>query len=982
MAPGTNGSIYTCEGPNFFSTLDYIVIPIAFKSKVVSAAVLNDDSLNTSDHSPVSISLKMDGEKISQPSIEIPGRVRWDKLSQADVQSRYANPLIPKLEGCLARLQMPFITEKRIDEIFDEVTFHLRDASKNLPKTKFRKHLKPFWDNEMDALKEEKIRTYRIWVSKGRPRDPDDVFYINYKRTKKLFMKRLSTLSKDYENAEILNAVRMAEIDRNCFWRLIKKARKSNSPPSIGIKNKDDKVVHEIDEVLNVWKEHFEKLGTPKASESYDNEHLTIVSERVKRYLREKEGDNLFLQHPFLSAELDEAIKSLNMNKAPGFDDITSEHVKYAGIPLRKVLLSLYNSMIELEYIPVCCGTGVQVPLYKGKDTCILDPNNYRGITLLSVFNKIYEILIWKRLHLWWEEHNIVSDLQYACKKGLSCTHAAFILKETVATSLEAGDKCYVAFYDVAKAFDTVWIDGLFIQLWDAGIQGKLWRMLYLCYCNFRCCVRVGGHVSAWYKLKCGIHQGGYMSLIKYTAFINSLLNTLILSNACCKIYRTPSAPVGYADDIAACCRRQYDINRVMRAVEAHGRTWRYDFNAKKSGVLVFGEGKLEHKRNKPNRNFILGNERVLEKESYDHLGVKACIFDDDVTGMEERIAKGRRTLNAASGLGIRNNGLSIYACCVIFWCIVVPIATFGAELWILDDKGIQLLEAFQVFVGRRIQRLFSKSPKVSAYFSLGWVRIERFIEIKKLLFVHTIMSRDDDDVTRSIFIQRAKKYFENIEMCSLNMHRSPVYDMLNTATTFGILDDIENMVYRGLIWSKAHWRDKLWKRAWQLEDVYWCIKARCHKSLELLSEVCIDTRYVVWWQIADKFPHLMRDCEALVKILCHASLLRVDDVRLKSLPMAAKFCTMCEYGSIDNARHMVMQCHALQILRNDMFNEIEAILVRHNFRVNQLDENVFLNLMGKPAANIPVDVMCDIWLCSVRHIANMYRTKQRQGIG
>ena len=74
---------------------------------------------------------------------------------------------------------------------------------------------------------------------------------------------------------------------------------------------------------------------------------------------------------------------------------------------------------------------------------------------------------------MWWEENNVISDLQFACKKGFSCTHAAFLLKETVATSLEASDKCYVAFYDVAKALDTVWIDGLFIQLWDATYRVK-----------------------------------------------------------------------------------------------------------------------------------------------------------------------------------------------------------------------------------------------------------------------------------------------------------------------------------------------------------------------------------------------------------------------------------------------------------------------------------------------------------------------------
>ena len=111
-----------------------------------------------------------------------------------------------------------------------------------------------------------------------------------------------------------------------------------------------------------------------------------------------------------------------------------------------------------------------------------------------------------------------------------------------------------MAFYDVAKAFDTVWIDGLFVQLWDMGI----------------CCARVQGHVSDWYHLKCGIHQGGYMSLIKYTAFINSLITKIKDSYVCCRIYRTPITPVGYADDLAACCRSEDNLNRVMHLVGDH----------------------------------------------------------------------------------------------------------------------------------------------------------------------------------------------------------------------------------------------------------------------------------------------------------------------------------------------------------------------------------------------------------------------------
>ena len=74
-----------------------------------------------------------------------------------------------------------------------------------------------------------------------------------------------------------------------------------------------------------------------------------------------------------------------------------------------------------------------------------------------------------------------------------------------------------------------------------------------------------------------------------------------------------------------------------------------------------------------------------------------------------------------------------------------------------------------------------TESPKASSYFSLGCVRLERYVEIKKLLFIHSVLSRGDDDTTKMVFVQRAKKYFDNTELCSVNPHRSTVYDLLNS---------------------------------------------------------------------------------------------------------------------------------------------------------------------------------------------------------
>ena len=159
-------------------------------------------------------------------------------------------------------------------------------------------------------------------------------------------------------------------------------------------------------------------------------------------------------------------------------------------------------------------------------------------ITLLSTFNKVFGILVWNRMKRWWMDEGVSSELQGACKTGLPCIHTAFTLQEAIATSSEEGNKCFLAFYDVSKAFDAVWIDGLFRQVYDRGITGKTWRLLYRSYVDFRCCAKVQGHFSDWYTLYRGIHQGGYMSLLKYTVFINSLLTELQNSGNCCRIYQ------------------------------------------------------------------------------------------------------------------------------------------------------------------------------------------------------------------------------------------------------------------------------------------------------------------------------------------------------------------------------------------------------------------------------------------------------------
>ena len=982
MTEGATGPVNTYMGQINGSTLDYIAVSPILANFASGCIVHEWDGLNTSDHLPVSASISISGIGTRVNAGQSKGHIKWNKLTCQDKFDKYQCILEP----IVTRIASDFnnhIDGEAIDDAFSKLTTATQQVSDTLPHSQYKKNLRPFWNKDLGHLKYRKVMSYRNWVAGGRPRTPTNPLYMLYKSDKKAFHTAIKRISKEYEDKEVLDAVKYAEFNRNSFWKLVKTARKSHIESTNAIKRDDKVVVHEINEVLQVWVTHFTSIGTPKKADNYDEAHYESVTAAVAEYNRLSDGD-MFLDTPFTHIEVTKAIKTLHTGKAPGFDGIMSEHIQNAGPLVSNFLCTLFNAIRDTEYIPICFKRGVQVPLYKGKDTCILDPNNYRGITLLPTFNKLFEILLWQRLKPWWYESRIISELQGACREGSSCVHTAFNLRETLATSLESTDHCFVAFYDVAKAFDTVWIDGLFMQLYDLGIRGKIWRLLYRCYINFKSCVKLQGIFSSWYEPLCGIHQGGFMSLMKYTVFINSLLTTLKNSDICARIYRTPSTPLGYADDVATCCLSKPKLDKAMDIVYRHGCIWRYELNAKKSGVLVYGESPKEHDLNSLNRLFKLGPNKVKERQNYDHVGIRNSIFSDDNSGIEERIVKGRRAFNAVSGIGIRKGGITMATCSVIFWSVVVPTTLYGCELWIMNDASLNLIEDFQNFIGKRTQRFHPKIPNICSFYGLGWMRLERIIQIKKIMFIRTIMVMNDDELPKIIFCERAKVYFLNPLFGSENRCHSNVFDLLNVCLLFGMLKNVKNMVERQYFYPKNLWREMVWRKGWQLEDLYWKIEEQMHRSLALLKGVNPVSRYLAWWMISDKYPKLTKSCEILAKIISHASLLKADDFKYKNLAGTARMCDLCNDFEIENARHFILKCPYFACERNTMLREIDQIEDGSGTVLFDNNVDMLYTILGRPNERLNGVQMEKIWLIILKYVPAMYRTnlRSKRGIG
>jgi hypothetical protein len=79
-------------------------------------------------------------------------------------------------------------------------------------------------------------------------------------------------------------------------------------------------------------------------------------------------------------------------------------------------------------YVPDDFGKGTLIPLLKDKLGDVSDTNNYRGITLIPVISKLFEMVLLDIC----APYLATDDLQFGFKKGLGCPGAIFILQESV----------------------------------------------------------------------------------------------------------------------------------------------------------------------------------------------------------------------------------------------------------------------------------------------------------------------------------------------------------------------------------------------------------------------------------------------------------------------------------------------------------------------------------------------------------------------
>jgi hypothetical protein len=90
----------------------------------------------------------------------------------------------------------------------------------------------------------------------------------------------------------------------------------------------------------------------------------------------------------------------------------------------------------------------------------------------------------------------LLHESQNGFRPKHSCADHQSVLSEVLGGRKAEGKESYVLFVDTYTAFPTVCLDGLLQKLWDKGVRGKMFRVLYNLYQGARRVVSHEGHVT------------------------------------------------------------------------------------------------------------------------------------------------------------------------------------------------------------------------------------------------------------------------------------------------------------------------------------------------------------------------------------------------------------------------------------------------------------------------------------------------------